>query len=116
VAGQEAKLEVRRQGYQKVTKTLVAPVSSEPYRVSVKLEPLNFELAVTSDPKAATILTGSRELGVTPANVTVPGGLDKLTLRKRCYDELSVPLKLPDTPAAAPIAVTGQLHKQPGCR
>jgi hypothetical protein len=71
---------------------------------------------VGSEPKGATIYVNGRELGVTPANVTVAGTTTAVVLRKRCYDELQLPLKFPETPGAAPILLNGALKKQPGCR
>jgi serine/threonine protein kinase len=113
--GQEVQLEVKRTGFKKFERRVAAAGAGQPVRIPVRLDAWEFPLAVGSDPKGATVSVNGRELGVTPANVTVLGSAAAVVLRKRCYDELQLPLKLPEVPGAAPIPLNGTLRKQPGC-
>jgi hypothetical protein len=108
-------VEVRAQGFRPVRRTLTSSETDKPVGLSLELEPLKFPLQVTSQPPGASVLVAGKELGRTPASVNVVGDVRELVLKKRCYEPLAVPVKLPVVPGD-PTPIGGALKKQPGCR
>jgi serine/threonine protein kinase len=114
-AGREAVVEVRKSGFKRSDMKITAAAGAEPLRRNVKLDVLQFSLQVGSEPKGASIVLGGKEMGVTPATVPVAGSAASVLLKKKCFEDLELPLKLPEVAQTAPIPLTGSLKKQPGC-
>ncbi len=114
--GEEALIEVRKEGYEREERRVKATSTEDPVRSNVLLTPVEFPLVVTSNPPGATITAGGKNiLGTTPANIRVRIGVTELTLTKRCFDPASVPVKLPDDPKES-TPISGFLRKRPNCR
>ena len=114
-AGVEHLIVAKAPGYHPYSTRLVPRRSSPPISLTVKLEPFEFPLYVTSSPSGATVVIGGKEMGRTPTAVRVGAGVTEVLLRKRCYELTPVPVKLPAEPHAL-ITLTGTLRKQSGCR
>ena len=115
VVGKASTIEVRMHGYRPFTRVVTAASASQPVRINADLEPAGFPVHVTSVPAGARIRVGRRAMGETPADIELPPGTTELSLAKKCFDVLVVPVKLPSEPDKR-LEVRGTLKRRPRCR
>jgi hypothetical protein len=115
-AGSEHQLTARAPGYKPYQRKLTAAETAVAVTVNAKLEPLQVPVLVSSEPSGATIFIGETNMGQTPNNLRVSFGVSEITLKKRCFDTLGVPVKIPVEPPKETITVVGKMTKQPDCK
>jgi len=70
----------------------VSPTTSARTDVRLILEADTYQVDVQSIPSGATIVAGGKELGQTPALVTVPSSVKQVSLKLDCYTGVDVPV------------------------
>jgi serine/threonine protein kinase len=116
--GQEAPIEVRHRGYKTLLERISLPEGEEVVRRSVKLQPYEYQLSVSSDPPGAEVWSGNKKVGTTPLPMLKFTGaeIQKLVLRKKCFENAEILMDFPGDPART-IEVSRKLVKAPGpCR
>ncbi len=112
--GSEHVVAARLPGYNPFEKKLLAGDLTAALTVSVKLEPVQCPVSVTSEPVGASIFVGETAMGLTPNTVRVAFGVGEIVLKKHCYDDVKLALTLPTEPKD-PIPLAGKLTRQPNC-
>jgi hypothetical protein len=89
-------------------------VGQDALKRTLKLQPSELILALASDPPGAEIFINGKSVDlVTPANVKVAPDVQKVELRKKCYDVAEVAL---DEQVDLSKAIVKKLVKLPSCR
>ena len=111
--GRPTRVEIRRRGFRPFETTLT-PQADQPVELVAEIRPHEFPVQITADPRGTLVLLEGREVGRTPLNLRVPTGTRELLLKKSCYEEERVPLRLPDEPSGT-ITVNRRLARIRGC-
>lgn len=118
--GHNQLLVVRQPGFRTFEKRIAATAPDQHLQVKATLQPMEVALLVSSKPSGANILVSGRRLGRTPSEVQVLADVGELTLSKRCYEPLQIPVSLPADFAARdpkePLRIDVSLKRVPGCR
>jgi hypothetical protein len=113
--GSERAIEVSRKGYRTFESRIKASKAGEQVKVHAKLEPSDYWVKVQSNPSGATVSANGSRLGRTPVELHLPGNAGELTLTKRCYQPLQLPLTAkPD--AGEPVVLNVSLKRSLNCR
>src|SRR5262249_53141277 len=86
---------VRPPGVRNLEKQITATAPHQHLQVKATLEPMEIALRISSKPSGANIMAGGRRLGKTPSDVYVLADVGELTLSKRFFEPLKIPLSIP---------------------
>lgn len=116
--GPDQLLQIRHPGFEVFERRITA-APGEHVQVRATLQPLEISLRLSSRPSGARILVSGRRVGRTPSEVRVPANAGELTLMKKCFEPLQVPLTLPSDLETRdpndPLAISVSLKRVPGC-
>ncbi len=111
-------LQIRHPGFE-VFERRITPAPGEHVQVRATLQPLQISLRLSSKPSGARILVSGRRVGRTPSELRIPVNAGDLTLMKKCFEPLQVPLTLPSDLETRdpndPLAISVSLKRVPGC-
>jgi hypothetical protein len=112
--GTEHLVQVGRAGYRGFESRVKASTAGEQVKVHAKLQQLDYVRTVESSPGSAIVWANGERLGKTPLEVHLSPSTTGLTVRKRCYQAVEVPISASEEASAEPIKVS--LKRLPGCR
>ncbi len=111
--GTEHLVQVGRAGYQGFESRVKASTAGERLKIYARLQPLDYLRTVESSPRGAIVWANGERLGKTPLDVHLSASTTELTVRKRCYQAVQVPVSASEDASAAPIRVS--LRRLPSC-
>ena len=111
--GTEHLVQVGRAGYRGFESRVKASTAGEQVKVYAKLQPLDYLRTVETSPRGAIVWANGERLGRTPLEVHLSASTTELTVRKRCYQAVQVPVSASEEASAAPIKVS--LKRLPSC-
>ncbi len=85
--------------------TVFQPAEGPPTNLSLRLVPRTTMVLIDSDPRGATVSSGTTELGVTPVTVTTfaPGSEVPVTFRQTGYAEVTRSIRVPSAGGEAQV-------------
>ena len=113
VVGTEHLVQVGRAGYRGFESRVKASTAGESLKIYARLQPLDYLRTVESSPRGAIVWANGERLGRTPLEIHLTASTTELTVRKRCYQAVQVPVSASDEPSAATIKVS--LKRLPNC-
>ena len=111
--GTEHVVQVGRAGYRGFESRVKASTAGERFKIYAKLQPLDYLRTVETSPRGAIVWANGERLGRTPLEVHLSASTTELTVRKRCYQAVQVPVSASEEASAAPIKVS--LKRLPSC-
>jgi hypothetical protein len=91
--------------------TVFQPAEGPPTNLALRLVPRTSTVLIDSDPRGATVMAGSAELGTTPVTITTfaPGSEVPVTFRQTGYAEVTRSIRVPSAGGEAQVMQSLQI-------
>ena len=112
--GSELSLEARKKGFRTLVERLTPAEGQDTIRRTLKLQPTELSVELRSDPAGAEIWINSKSVNlVTPASLKLAPDVQKLELKKKCYDVAEIAI---DAQLDVSRPIVKKLVKLPSCK